>query len=391
MKRTIADTGNMQQHTTHRLTPRRAHLRVLAPVAGVLLLAACGRGNGTEAEAAAPAVVAVGLENTVVAARGEIQTGPLLSGSLQAKEQATIRAEVPGTVLAVSAEEGQRVQRGQPLARIEDAEVQDAYRATQAAVSTAANAAAIAARDLERSQTLAEAGAVPTRNVEMARVQLENSRTQLAQARAQAASARQRLSNTRITAPITGVVSRRAVNAGDVVNPGAELFTVIDPASMELRASVPSEELGLLQVGTPVQFQVRGYPNQTFVGRIARIAPAADPATRQVPIFVELPNTGGTLVSGLFAEGRVAAEARSGLIVPASAVDVDGAAPTVMRVRNGRAEEVAVQLGLADPRTERVEIVSGVQPGDTLLSGAAREITPGTPVRVGRVAAPATR
>lgn len=378
----------MKQHRTNHFTHGHGQLRVLL-IAGALLTAACGRGNGTEAEVAAPVVVAVGLENTVIAAPGEIQTGPLLSGSLQAKEQATIRAEVSGTVLSISAEEGQRVQRGQPLARIEDAEVQDAYRAAQAVVSTAENAAIIAGRDLERSQTLAQAGAVPTRNVEMARGQLENSRTQLAQARAQAASVRQRLNNTRITSPIAGVVSRRAVNAGDVVSPGTELFMVIDPASMELRATVPSEELAQLQIGTPVQFQVRGYPDQTFVGRIARIAPAADPATRQVPIFVELPNTGGTLVSGLFAEGRVAAEARSGLIVPTSAVDTDGATPTVMRVRNGRAEEVPVQLGLLDPRTERVEILSGVQQGDTLLSGAAREITPGTPVRVGRTAAPA--
>lgn len=362
--------------------------RGVALLVATLLAAGCGRDG--EAEAAAPVVVSVSPENVVLASRDQIQTGPLISGSLAAEEEATIRAQVGGAVLEVLAEEGEPVRRGALLARIEDAEVRDVYASARAAVSTAEGAVQIARRDLERSQTLSDAGAVPTRNVETARVQLSNAQAQLAQAQAQFASARERLDNTRITAPITGVVSRRAVNAGDIVAPGAELFTVIDPGSMELEASVPSGELGALQVGTPVEFEVRGYPGQTFTGKIERISPAADPVTRQVPIYVEIPNTSGTLVSGLFAEGRVASESREGLVVPLAAVDTEGPAPVVMRVRGGRTEQVAVELGLRDERTERVEIVSGVEVGDTLLAGAARGIATGTPVRVGR-AAPTAR
>lgn len=367
----------MSHPALHRVPPAAA-------LFAIALLAGCG--GDEEAEAAAPVPVTVGAESVLLLRPDEIQTGPLLSGSLQADEQATIRAEVGGAVLDVSAEEGQRVRRGELLARIEDVAVSDAYQSARTATQTAQSASEIARRDLERARTLAEAGAVPTRNVETARVQLANAQAQLSAAQAQTASARDRLEATRVTAPFAGVVSRRAVNAGDVVAPGAELFTVIDPGSMELQASVPSSDLAALRVGTPVEFEVRGYPGQTFTGRIDRIAPAADPVTGQVPIFVSIPNRGGTLISGLFAQGRVTAETQTGLVVPAAAVDTDGPAPVVVRIRGGRAERVPVQLGIRDPRTERVQILSGVAAGDTLLFGAAREVTPGTPVRVGSAA-----
>jgi RND family efflux transporter MFP subunit len=158
---------------------------------------------------------------------------------------------------------------------------------------------------------------------------------------------------------------------------------------MRLEASVPSEALGALRVGQPVQFRVRGYPDQPFDGRIERISPVADPGTRLVPIFVTIPNTKGRLVGGLFAEGRVTSETRNALVVPSTAVDVTGARPWVLRVKNGKAERVEVGLGVRDDRTERVEITQGVGAGDVLLMGAAQTVTPGTPVRVAGNSAPA--
>jgi multidrug efflux pump subunit AcrA (membrane-fusion protein) len=151
---------------------------------------------------------------------------------------------------------------------------------------------------------------------------------------------------------------------------------------MRLEASVPSEELRALRVGATVQFSVRGY-EQPFEGRIERISPQADPVTRQVPIFVAIPNVGGRLVAGLFAEGRVVSAAAKGLIVPQNALNTSGEAPWVLRVAGGKAEKVAVTIGLRDPRTERVEIKAGLNEGDIVLRGAAQGITPGTPVNVG--------
>ena len=185
-----------------------------------------------------------------------------------------------------------------------------------------------------------------------------------------------------VQAPFTGVVSLRQVNAGDVVSPGTALFTVVDPGSMQLEASVPADALTQVRVGMPVEFKVNGYPNRSFSGRITRVNPTADPATRQVKIVASIPNAGNTLVGGLFAEGRVASEARTAPMVPLAAVDERGLRPTVVRLKQGKIEKVEVGIGIRDAAAETVEITSGIVPGDTLLLGAARGISPGTPVRV---------
>jgi len=184
-----------------------------------------------------------------------------------------------------------------------------------------------------------------------------------------------------IRSPINGVLARRAVNRGDVVTVGTELFAVIDPSSMRLEASVPSESLSELKVGATVLFQVRGYTQQ-FEGRVERIAPQADPTTRQVTIYVAIPNTGGRLVAGLYAEGRVVSQSAEGLVVPSNAVNTTGTPAWALRVNNGKTEKVDVTLGLRDPRTEQVQVVSGLAEGDTVLRGASQGITPGTPVSV---------
>ena len=151
---------------------------------------------------------------------------------------------------------------------------------------------------------------------------------------------------------------------------------------MRLEASVPAQALALVRVGLPVEFSVAGYEGRRFTGRVTRVNPSADPVTRQVRIIATIPNSGAALVAGLFAEGRVAAESHTGPVVPIAAVDERGVRPSVMRIKNGRVEKTEIELGLRDDQSETVEARSGVVPGDTLLLGTARGITPGTPVKV---------
>jgi multidrug efflux pump subunit AcrA (membrane-fusion protein) len=130
-----------------------------------------------------------------------------------------------------------------------------------------------------------------------------------------------------------------------------------------------------------VSFAVRGY-TQPFEGKIDRIAPQTDAATRQLPIYVSIPNTAGKLVGGLFAEGRVVTSSANGVVVPVNAINTTGDMPWAARVVGNKVERVNVTLGLHDPRTERVQVVSGLNEGDTLLRGAAQGIAPGTTVQV---------
>jgi RND family efflux transporter MFP subunit len=145
---------------------------------------------------------------------------------------------------------------------------------------------------------------------------------------------------------------------------------------------VPAEQLTSLKIGTPVIFTVNGYGAQTFTGRIDRINPTADPATRQVRVYVTIPNETSTLVGGLFADGRVSTESHQGILVPATAVDERGITPVVLRIKGGVVEREPVQLGIRDNATEQVELRAGVAVGDTLLANAAQGLAPGTKVRI---------
>lgn len=366
--------------------PRAARGGRLAAAAGVLVLSlaggACGGEEATPAASAQPQAVSFGQESVTRVQREEIKTGPLISGELRAEREATVRAEVGGSVLEVLVEEAQPVRQGTVLARIEAQTLRDAEASAQSAVRSAEQALQVAEREAQRAETLVKGGALAERDLEAARNAATAAQAQLADARSRLASARKQLGNTVLRAPITGIVSDRPVNRGDVVAPGAPIATIIDPSSMRLDASVSSSALADLRVNAPVEFRVRGYGDQTFSGHIERISPIADPVTRQVAIYVSIPNSAGRLVAGLFAEGRVTSEARQGLVVPANAVGTSGSEAWVLRVRDGKAERVAVEVGLRDERAARVELRSGVAEGDVLLTGAAQAVTPGTPVRI---------
>lgn len=356
----------------------------LSGSAFVLLLAiatSCRGGDASADTTSANNAVLVGPENIVIVKAEEIRTGPTLSGAIEAEREATIRAEVSAAVLQTYAEPGQRVPANAMLARLDDTGIRDQALSARAAFSTAQNAYDIAKRELERAEALEKAGAIAQRDLELARNGAMAAQTQLANAQAVYASAQKQLNRTLILAPFAGVISARQANAGDIVAPGGALFTIIDPSSMRLQASVPAQSVALVRVGLPVQFTVSGYATQRFSGRITRVNPTADPATRQVRIIATIPNA-GSLVSGLFAEGRVASETRTAPTVPIASVDERGVRPWVMRIKNGRVERVEIELGLRDEQTESVEVRAGVIPGDTVLLGTARGLTAGTPVKV---------
>jgi RND family efflux transporter MFP subunit len=346
-----------------------------------LLSAACSEGANGEVAAPETPAVQVGGENVITVESGTIIVGPIISGELRPTREATVRAELGGSIVDIGVEEAQPVARSALLARIETRTLDDARQSAASGLRSAENQLAVARRESERAERLVEAGAVAARELDVARSSVTTAEAAVADARSRLASAERALGDTVIRAPFAGIVASRTANVGDVVMPGTELFRIIDPSSMRLEASVPSEDLSVLRGGATVEFTVRGY-DRSFTGRIERIAPQADSTTRQVPIYVAIPNVGGRLVAGLFAEGRVVSSSATGLIVPANAVNTTEAESWVLRVRNGTAERVPVTLGLRDPRREQVQVVSGLSPGDTLLRGAAQGISPGTPVKV---------
>ncbi len=344
---------------------------------------ACGRDASKNKSAQEqPQAWIAGPEDLVRAYTGHLVTGPTISGELAADKGATVRAQLAGQVVEVNGDVGNRVQRGQVLVRVRALAERESVQSAKAAVETARTELAVAERDEQRTDALVEAGALAQRDLEQARAAVANAKARLAQAQAGLATAAEQLGESVARSPIDGAISSIPVSRGDVVSLGSELFTVINTSTMELEASVPSGNLGLVKVGTPVQFRVQGFGERTFTGRVSRISPAVDPNTNQIRVYATVPNASGALVSGFYAEGRIATGERDAVIVPADAVTVQGDASFVMAVQNGKAVRRPVRVGRRDEQTGAVQIESGIEEGALVLVGAAREVREGAAVEV---------
>src|SRR5690349_4805805 len=201
-----------------RLQRNRHGLQVASLVVALaaVTVTGCKRGEASDAKSeAAPAPTTVGTENVVVV--------------LQAAQEATVRAQIGGTVLQTLVDEGSRVGTGTLLARIDDRTIRDQYLSARSAVTSAQSAADVAQRNLERNERLASAGAIADRDLETARSPNVAAQSQLADARARLTLAEKQLPDAQVRAPFSGIVSGRKVSGGDVVQPGGEMFTVVDP------------------------------------------------------------------------------------------------------------------------------------------------------------------
>jgi membrane fusion protein, multidrug efflux system len=359
--------------------------RRLTIISALIITGACRGGSAEESAAATPDTTAMilGAQDVAVAERADIAAGIMLTGSLQPADQVTIRAQVPGTVTNVRADRGTRVSQGQVLASIEAAGIRSQAAGARATVAAAEANLALARQQLEAARKLQAAGAMSLIELRSAEAQYGAAEAQLAAARAQSAGASETAERATITAPITGVVSQRQIEDGEAVSPGDELFTVVNSNTLELSGQIPVDQAARVRVGQPVVFTLDAAPEREYRGSVARVDPVADPQTRQVGVFVRLPNPGGTIVGGQFAKGRVVGQAASNaVVVPAGAVRQATDGPYVFVVAGDRIARRTVTLGARDEARGIIAIKSGVQPGERVLVTSTIQMSDGAKVTV---------
>ncbi|MGH7464712.1 MAG: efflux RND transporter periplasmic adaptor subunit, partial [Longimicrobiales bacterium] len=279
---------------------------------------------------------------------------------------------------------------GQLIAVIEAEGIRSAAAGALAQVSAAQANLALARQRLQSARTLHERGAISQIDLQAAEAAYEAAEGQLAAARAQSSSASESARRANITSPIAGEVSDRHVSQGEVVSPGDPLITVVNTTQLELAGQVPVQSAARVQRGQPVEFTVDAYPGEVFEGIVARVDPTANPSTRQVGVYLRLPNPNRRIVGGVFATGRVLSTiADSVLAVPAAAVRTEDAGTYVWLIEQNRLTRRPVVTGARDDATGLVEIVSGLSAGDRVLAapGAVQE---GTPVRFANDGGPAS-
>jgi RND family efflux transporter MFP subunit len=356
----------------------RHAVRRAAVAVGILALAACGRSSSADESAtpteAPPALL--GAQDVAVAQRADLASGTVLTGSLQPYRIVQVKSQIAGTVRGVRVDRGTSVQRGQVMATIEAAGVQSQ------AVAAKANLA-LAKQKLDAAETLYEAGAMSAIDARTARAAYEA-------AQAEAARAEEAASRSTITAPITGVVSERMVDGGEAVGVDAALFTVVNTDTLELAGQIPVELAASVRVGAPVAFTLAAEPARTLTGRLARIEPVADPQTRQVGVYIQLPNRRHAIIGGQFATGRIVGErVRDAVVVPESAIRGSGDSTHVLLVAGDQVQRRPVTVGARDASTGRVAIASGLEGGERVIVTPTILLAPGTKVALATDAAAA--
>ena len=329
------------------------------------------------------AAIVLAASDVKTVGRGTIEAGVPISGDLKAIEESAVRARLEGDLVGVYVREGDRVRKGQLLARFEDSE-QESDRVSAVAEREAAQSDVETAKwNAEQSEELFKAGAIAERDNRAAQQTYAAARARLAAADARVRAAASLVADTRALAPTTGVVAQRLVENGEHVARGAHLFTVVRSDVLELAASVPARQANEIRVGQLVHFAAGG---RQLDGRVARVSPTIDPTNRSITVYVQVPNAGGELKGNSFATGRIVSRTVDGaIVIPTSAIrQAQGNdRPFVYRLGAGDAlERAPVNVGIVDEAAAVAEIVEGLAPGDRIIVGNVGTLGAGMKVTI---------
>ena len=319
------------------------------------------------------------------AKRGDVAANLTVVGNLIGLQTVDIAPRVGGRLLSVNVQLGDSVRRGQVIAKVEDREI--AEQVNQAEASMEVSRATIRQREadlkvaelnFDRSknlfsrQLLAKQALDDAESRYLAAVaQVDLARAQQSQNEARLQELKFNLNNTIITSPVDGFVGKRNVDPGAMVNTNTPIASVVEISRLKLVVNVVEKDLRLVNAGDVGIVEVDAYPGEKFNGRIARVAPVLDPATRTAPIEIEIPNRDNRLKPGMYARITLTIEERkNALLAPKEAVvDFENKRGVWVPNDERRAQFVPVTLGIEGP--EQLEIVAGLEEGQRFVVAGA--------------------
>lgn len=320
------------------------------------LFAACDQNkeDGGEADAG-PAVSKEVPVETVPAARVDLRDTLVSTSTVDSRNAVDVVAEIPGTIVELSVDQGDEVKARQPLARVSREEL-------DLGVQTAKSAVSRLDREVERLRPLYEKGILPRQQFEEAQYRLEEAQAE--QRRANTAA-----SDKRITAPTTGVIAIRYVNLGQAVATGTPLFRIVQPDDLVVNVNLPESALGKVFDEQRAYFRNEALGDVEFSGKVEKISPVVDPRTGTLRVTLSLDegvDDKGLLRPGMFVKTFIVTDERkAALAVPRRAVSRSDDGPHLFVVVDGVARRRPVKLGIAEGT--RVEVIDGVEEGDAIV------------------------
>jgi RND family efflux transporter MFP subunit len=348
--------------------------------------AAAGRGGGRGGRGAVPMTVDV---STV--GRSEVIDYVTVVGNLIGRATVDVVPRVAGRLESVNVQLGDRVSRGQAVAKLEDRAIREQVNQVRANISVneatlkaRENDAVVAKNSLDRARTSFEGGLVSQQALEDAEARYSSALSQVQVAQAQMVSTQARLdelsvtlSDTSVLSPVDGFVGRRNLDSGAFAGANTPIISVVDIGIVRMVANLVEKDFRRVQAGAPALVEVDAFPGEQFTGHVSRVAPVFDPATRTATMEIEVPNPGYRLKPGMYARVRLTAERKPDALTVdrAAVVDVQGRRGVYVVEEGDVARFREVETGLSNP--ERIEVVSGVSEGTRVVTTGALAIRDG--------------
>jgi RND family efflux transporter MFP subunit len=333
---------------------------------------------------------------TAAATRGSVAQELVVVGNLIGDATVAVVPRAAGRLEAIYVRLGDPVKRGQRIAKIEDYELQEQVKQQEAALEVSQATIRQREADLQLAQTNAERSRnlfsrqlLPKQTLDdtearyqAAIAQLDLARAQNTQSVARLDELKINLANTVVVSPVNGFVARRSVDPGAFVGQNAPIVDVVDISRVRLVANIVEKDLKQIHTGDMTRVEVDAFPGETFAGRIARVAPVLDPATRTAPIEVEIPNESYKLKPGMYARVAVTTDERKDtLVVPTNAVvDYSGRRGVFVASADSIVTFRPVRVGIEE--SEQIEILDGVAEGDRVVTIGAAALRDGDRVIV---------
>lgn len=301
-------------------------------------------------------------------------------GTVVPLEAVQLSSRVMGYIRALKVVEGQQVQQGELLFEIDPVDVQGAVVQAQQGLVQAEAALKDAKADYERFEKLYKDEVINRQQFDKIKLNYEMAQSRVAQAKAGLAQARGQFEYTRVTAPISGVVTRKFANEGDLAAPGHPVLALEDTARLQVQTAVPEAIFRQLKFGDAVPVEVEGQP-QPLRASVARLSPAADPVARTYPVKLDIPADG--VKSGSFARVLFTTGQRQALAVPAEAV-VERAGIRGVFVVDAQGLAQFRMVRTASRVDGMVEIVAGLTAGERVVTEGVKQIQNGDRVVAGK-------
>lgn len=379
--------------------------------------------------------------DVAIARTDKLEKEPEYTGTTTSFRTVSVRSQVEARLLSLTLDVGDSVTQGQNVGQLDDTllatelkQAEAELAALQSEVARATNQVSNARTQVERArlevvqaqadskrqQKLFKEGAIAEQTAEQAnteaktavqafqaaieQVRTEQQAVSAAQGRVIAqkaviAQVKERRSYTRLVSPITGVITEKVTEPGNLLQLGGEVLKIADLSRIKVVVQVSELELGKIQVGQSVQVRLDAFPQQKLIGRVTRISPAANTTSRLIPVEVVIPNAQGNIGSGLLARVNFASQISPRVIVSQTAIQQEGRnqeASTITQEQperqngtlyvlkdvEGKPKVMARAVTIGKKADGKVEILSGLQPGERYVVRSGKPLKDGNAVRI---------